>query len=1546
LFNCKQDGFTFCTTLNPRLFSIDLTVQEHQIFYQELLSICEQDDTALSHLPCYKNVQSLIPLRKSGMAALAACNYIRECRKPIFDVLWKLLDSDKQEIAIAAESSMKKFLGGQQGDIEQIHASLRSALSKLSDYRQMSLQSIEKLHRLMSLFPSSFSEKLCETLLSHLRKWMEAATVAVNAKPLRRNGELQEVKICSAILDTFHLVPSASLKLLEPLVSLALSGERVLMLEIGSPFRDPLFKFLCCHPEQAVEYFTSHLADPQTQRLFTFLLRRPDAQPLRNVLEQHPSKLISRAFDTSDTELQYQGILITRCLVKFNKSWLMKPEQKDLVTALRNLWTSDEFQQKAGKPGLQWKEPKYLVKCLLSYIRHHHNDVELLFQVLRVFTSRYMPSFHFLKDFLEQEVSQGYSIEERRQIFFKFVELFCDSSFPDEVKAKALQFILIPVFTTSFGRGHKELLLGDPPIPDQDRHDDLVSIFVEQVIDCDHPLAAPDALRIMLLQFSALLVDQASEYVHDPSNKMQKQGSKLRRLTAYAWPCLLNKQCEDPATRYHGHLLLAHIIAKFAINKKIVLQVFHSLLRAHAVEARGVIRQALEVLTPAIPARMDDGNTVLLHWTKKIIVEEGHTVAQLVHILQLVVRHYKVYYPVRGYLFQYMTNFMQKLGFPPNATIEYRRLAVDLAEVIIKWEMQRIKSDNEHQAEQTAGSDVSTSVVPASQGGSPAQVSGMKRAGEELIQDPKRQKTASGALVRQVTVATRHVLEKHHQDAVVNFLIRIACQVSDQNSATSSGSPGEILSRRCVALLKTALRPDVWPVVELKLAWFEKLLLTVASQASQASQQDQTPNHFPNVCTALEILTLLLSVVHRPAILAMLKPLQRGLVLCMSSDSNKVIRGVHNFLAKLMSLFPTESSTASVSSKYDELEGLYSNVSRVIFEGLQTYERSTTSGGSTTTGLYGTLMMLKAACSHNVCYIDRFISLFMKVLSKMQHEHLSPTEESSIPVMTDMMTLSVELMKTRIPVMSQEMRKNFITLLSTLIEKSSEVRLLRAITKIVEEWIKNKTQLPVQQAPSLREKYHLLYRMMNSYEKRFPNEQELNAQFLDLVYHVFKEDAFQGSELTSKLESAFLAGLRCNQPHVRGKFVQLLDYHLPRELHQRLLYIVQTQNWEFIGPHFWIKQCIELVLAVADGDQPILPASETQSVRDEPFQGSRIVDVIESMETELSLSRNRLKLLKARHEKFLSNAGMVKSSSFVDGVVQLCHEDTSLAFHIWLELFPQTWNLLTEQNLQIISREISPFLCSGAHLTQVDCHPSSIEAFVEAFLRCKPMFCLRPAVLKYIGKNHNLWHQSCLCLEEHVYDCDDLSPQLQAETQEQHKQSREGLQHTISDGDLFGTMRDERLDCLSELYSVLKEDDMWAGLWHKRCRFKETSKAILFEQQGLFEQSQTSYEKAMAIAREEHNHGPQHPAARPEYRLWRDHWLRCCKELGQWSLMTDLGRNRLHPDPYLGELALRNLAINCLILLKSDLCISLEMHAMYETPETSNLKKCPLAPLF
>ena len=57
---------------------------------------------------------------------------------------------------------------------------------------------------------------------------------------------------------------------------------------------------------------------------------------------------------------------------------------------------------------------------------------------------------------------------------------------------------------------------------------------------------------------------------------------------------------------------------------------------------------------------------------------------------QLLCRHYRVYFPVRQHLVQHMVSSIQRLGLTPNATIEQRKLAVDLAEVIIKWEFQRV----------------------------------------------------------------------------------------------------------------------------------------------------------------------------------------------------------------------------------------------------------------------------------------------------------------------------------------------------------------------------------------------------------------------------------------------------------------------------------------------------------------------------------------------------------------------------------------------------------------------------------------------------------------------------------------------------------------------------------------------------------------------------------------------------------------------------------------------------------------------------------------
>uniref|UniRef100_A0A8C1ZK19 Transformation/transcription domain-associated protein n=1 Tax=Cyprinus carpio TaxID=7962 RepID=A0A8C1ZK19_CYPCA len=1540
-----MEGNTFCTTLQPRLFTMDLNVVEHKVFYTELLNLCEAEDAALMKLPCYKSLPSLVPLRIAALNALAACNYLPQSREKIIAALFKALNSTNSELQEAGEACMRKFLEGATIEVDQIHTHMRPLLMMLGDYRSLTLNVVNRLTSVTRLFPNSFNDKFCDQMMQHLRKWMEVVVITHKGGQ-RSDGSckrcshhcdaflhalLQEMTICSAIINLFHLIPAAPQTLVKPLLEVVMKTERAMLIEAGSPFREPLIKFLTRHPSQTVELFMMEatLNDPQWSRMFMSFLKHKDAKPLRDVLASNPNRFVpllvpagsattvrpgSPSTSTARLDLQFQSIKIISIIVKNDEGWLAG--QHSLVSQLRRVWVSEAFQERHRKDNMaatNWKEPKLLAYCLLSYCKRNYSEIELLFQLLRAFTGRFLCNMTFLKEYMEEEIPKNYSITHKRALFFRFVE-FNDPHFNDELKAKVLQHILNPAFLYSFEKGEGEQLLG-PPNPEGDNPESITSVFITKVLDPEKQADLADSLRIYLLQFSTLLVEHAPHHIHD-NNK--SRNSKLRRLMTFAWPCLLPKTCVDPACKYSGHLLLAHIIAKFAIHKKIVLQVFHSLLKAHTMEARAIVRQAMAILTPAVPARMEDGHQMLTHWTRKIIVEEGHTVPQLVHILHLIVQHFRVYYPVRHHLVQHMISAMQRLGFTPSVTIEQRKLAVDLAEVVIKWELQRIK-DQQPESEADPGS-----VGEGTSGASGAMKRGMSI---DSAQDVKRFRTAAGAVGTvfgrsQSMPGTEALLtkpvEKQHIDTVVNFLIRIACQVND--STNVAGSPGELLSRRCVNLMKTALRPDMWPRAELKLQWFDKLLMTV-EQPNQAN--------FSNICTGLEILSFLLSVLQPPAILSHFKPLQRGIAACMTCGNTKVLRAVHSLLSRLTSTFPTEPSTSSVASKYEELECLYAAVGKVIYEGLTNYEKASSANP---TQLFGTLMILKSACSNNSSYIDRLISVFMRSLQKMVREHLSPQPNpgaaETSTVTSELVMLSLDLVKERLSVMNMEMRKNFIqVILTSLIEKSPDPKILRAVVKIVEEWVKNSgNTMATNQVPNPREKSILLVKMMTYIEKRFPDDLELNAQFLDLVNYVYRDENLSGSDITSKLEPAFLSGLRCTQPLIRAKFFEVFDASMKRRVYERLLYICCSQNWEAMGSHFWIKQCIELLLAVCERNTTIgtscqgsmLPSitnvinladshdraafAMATHIKQEPRERENSETKEEDVEIDIELAPgdqtslpktkeqaerdagNQLHMLTNRHDKFLDSLREVKTGALLNALVQLCHISTPLAEKTWVQLFPRLWKILSDRQQHALSGEMGPFLCSGSHQAQRDCQPSALNCFVEAMSQCVSPIPIRPCVLKYLGKTHNLWLRSTLMLEQQAFE-KGLSLHIKP------KQSTEFYEQ-----ESITPPQQEILDSLAELYSLLQEEDMWAGLWQKRCKFPETSTAIAYEQHGFFEQAQETYEKAMEKARKEHNVSP---AIFPEYQLWEDHWIRCSKELNQWEPLTEYGQSKGHNNPYL-----------------------------------------------
>ena len=89
--------------------------------------------------------------------------------------------------------------------------------------------------------------------------------------------------------------------------------------------------------------------------------------------------------------------------------------------------------------------------------------------------------------------------------------------------------------------------------------------------------------------------------------------------------------------------------------------------------------------------------------------------------------------------------------------------------------------------------------------------------------------------------------------------------------------------------------------------------------------------------------------------------------------------------------------------------------------------------------------------------LPRFLTLFLKVVQKLHKEHISSSSPSpDFQTLSELLQWSLDMCKTRINVMTQDSRKAFMSILTSLIEKSPDTKLLRILTKIVEEWVKAK----------------------------------------------------------------------------------------------------------------------------------------------------------------------------------------------------------------------------------------------------------------------------------------------------------------------------------------------------------------------------------------------------------------------------------------------------------------------------------------------------------
>ncbi len=1442
---------------------------------------------------------------------------------------------------------------------------LREYLHPLTEYTSLNQNVMQHLSYITQLYPTILNEKFSEYLLIHLRKWFDDiikiigqnAAMMMNNNTNSNNNQIKpyanELKLCASIISLLAELQSAPAKLVEPAITIVLKHERVFMLEVSGMFREPLSNFLKRYPFETLNFLlhSERIKDSYWYRFTLYLIKnqpsfaekfKNESSRLIQMLNESQALLATAANSSSQqtinqidyvvksNQTEYLTVLIIYRLVKKDQEWI--GSQAQLIDTLVKLWVDEKFHERHRNIDkldyIFWKEPIYIIKIFLKYHRLNvMQSIELIFKLLIVFQYKSLQQYEFLRLFLK-DLSKTYTNEWKRAAFFTFVKIFNEDSYSQKLKANILQHILIPCFQHSFESNQHAELIGGPAQPDIDSDENIISVFINKIIDPDNPNSNSDSLRIFLLQLSSLFVQHAHDYIHDVNNK--RQGTKLRRLMTFAWPCLLAKNCVDPFNKYHGHLLLSHIISKFAIHKRIVLQVFISLLKAYAPEAKIVIRQALEILTPSFPTRMEDGYFTLASWTKKILIEENHTIPQLAHMLYIIVKYHKVYYLIRHTLINHLIPSFQKVGLSSNSTPENRQLAIDLTEVILRWEAQRLKEI------------------------------------QIMSEDPTQKQQLEQLLIKHPDMLKP--FDKHVGDCILNFFIRISCPLGDQQQQSQQQQQMEQLSKKCLTLFHTAISNDIWPNADIKIEVLERILLTLESTSflininpnqTPPTQSQITPN-FASISVAIEILTFLIENASKTKIQTIFKTIQRGMSLVICCTNSRVVKMIANLVQKLMQLVPIDSfnsnpNAPAETTNQDPIYFLFGQpegvLCRAIIEGLSFYDKTITTDASNSIEILNNcLLLLKSASANNPQYIDRIMGPFMRILQRLYRDHLNAAgsiitssvegsnvilghNQNAISSYSELLIQSIDLIKFRIGVMSIEMRKMFInSILVTLIEKSNDLRVVRYLVKIVSDWIKYKNGPLLNQIPSLKEKLILLQRLTNVMEKRFVDQADLQQTFLETIAYVYKDDVYSNNnEFKIKLESAFLAGLKSQHPTIRQTFFDLFNANFnSTDLYERLCYIIVTQNWEAFGTHFWIKQCIQMTLG--SSSKPDSPISYTDfnsthfrflNLTNAPnFQNPieiNVTDMSTNSDTDTSLlnfntniadvvsiqplanvednidylsyktkkflniysykssldesemietsnrSRNELvECLVNNQLKLFDHCKNVQVADIIFSLCQLCHANNELAHQLWIQLFIQMFNILNTKQQQNLYGELTPFLASGSHCIQKVTQLSTLNTFLESFALAKPVsLFLKPSLLVYLAKNHNLWHRSILILENSLFSDTESSENIH-----------------------------EAFTCLSQLYTSLKEDDYKAGLWYKKAVNQNTKLALIYEQQGLYYQAQKIYEDTIARAVDVYLNEVSNPDEMLEFNLWEERWIKCCKELNQWNELNEYAASK------------------------------------------------------
>ncbi|KAF2718982.1 hypothetical protein K431DRAFT_252186 [Polychaeton citri CBS 116435] len=1447
------DAINFCLDMENDVLTFD--DQLNRLLY-ETLALVDADDESLATKPHeHRNSEAIVKLRVACLKLLTTAirfpgfntQQQTQHRARVISIFFRMLYSRNRDVSSAANAGLKIVLAATQKlPKDLLQSGLRPILVNVQDPRKLSVEGLEGLRTLLQLLTTYFKVEIGTRLLDHMKHITEPQMLQkVSFQLIEANPKM---KIITAIFSVFHLLPPAAVQFLPEFVDRVLKLEQSLRRTCRSPFREPLIQYLNHYPSESWEYFKTALKEEGKGRFFAQLLANDGCTALRDTIIKDVDNLVEGFTLNSLSEgdkahAAVNAIFIADSICRFpeaGKQLLQNGKaRKAFMQAakdLQGLQKRDAVPSSIRLAMVQGMEQ--FMRIMTFYLKQQPDDLDTLFEIFDMCTSRDVGVCPVLFSYIYHNIITNESVDYQRSVMNRCIDVYVARQTSQGLKRFVFHNVLNPILANDvmrnwdslFAPNNKGTALLDRPMTENIHN----KLWKTQSVGMDHPddnSHGVDHSRMELLQTTSFLIKYHHSLLQDARKDVIKFGWNYIRL-------------DDVINKYAAYALIAYFIASYDTPAKIALQVYSALLKAHQAEGKNLVMQSLEILEPVLKKRLSGQDQRQPMWSKlprRILSEDISNVAQLTSIFQFLVRHPGLFYEGREAFAAIIIPNINKVATLPNTSLEHRKLALNLCSMLLYWE--------ERTVEETGSLAGSASPV------------------SERPSTPQSQK--KGAVAPQ---PLRLMLIKY----LVQFIATVperfpvsAPRLKDtSNTANASQQPSTDTVTKALDLFYKFLKPNYWDDVNVDQMFPKVTEQILCNDIKPEEKVEVWITRFINTIAIVKML-----VVSKPDhwIVARLPQLQKLLAKPIRSDNTEIQDAIHGaeqpegvtsdlppLMQRILRAIPLQASEEDLPDADSPTEEFMTFLNTTVGELLN--------NGNHMAGINLLWMMAQRKAED----IDNHIPALMKTLqTKLAKDHVQstmppqvaqgqqPTQQnpSDAEQTVALIIKVVDLLSSRMTALGDH-RRPYLSVLATLVERSSNIALCEKILGQVEGWVFH----PTEPVPTLKEKTAVLQKML-LFEQR--TDSTLYTKFMNLVIRIYEDQKILRSELAVRMEHAFLIGLRSPDIEMRSKFTAIFDKALSRSTSNRFFKLISEQQWDILGDSFWLSQIIQLMFGSMDANSPAhlhaddfkcLPASKVFGTY---AADPRVSDVMLDDSFEILIASQR---------RFMSDIGSLRTKDILMPLADLQHGDRNLAHDIWVAYFPMAWSTLSRDDREDIEQGLVALLTKDFHQRQVDKRPNCVATMLKGIARARPICKFPPHVMKYLAKSYDAWYTATTYMEHLA-----LHPVVDTQN-----------------------VRESTLDALVETYAALEEGDLFYGTWRRRAQFVETNAALSYEQNGIWDKAQTMYEQAQVKART-----GSLPFAQGEYMLWEDQWVLCAQKLQQWEILGDFAKHENINDLYL-----------------------------------------------